>query len=53
MKPAIEAELRRGALEKVMAEWRKDVKVEQFDINGKPLAEGASAFGTPAPAAGE
>lgn len=53
MKPSIEAELRRGALEKMMAEWRKDVKVDQFDINGKPLAEGASPFGTPAPAAGE
>lgn len=53
MKPSIEAELRRGALEGMMAEWRKGVKIDQFDINGKPLAEGASAFGTPATAAGK
>lgn len=53
MKPAIEAELRRGKLEEMLARWRKGADIEQFDINGKPMAEGQNAFGQTAPAAGE
>ncbi|MEM9468675.1 MAG: peptidylprolyl isomerase [Pseudomonadota bacterium] len=58
MKPSIEAELRRAALEKMVADWRDEAEVETFDINGKPLAEGQSPFGgeagnATAPAAGQ
>ena len=51
MTPAIEAELRRGALEEMIADWRKNVEIEQFDINGNPIKDGADAFGQVAPAA--
>lgn len=50
MKPAIEAELRRAALEKMMVGWRKDSDIEEFDINGKPLKDGENAFGQPSAA---
>ncbi|NQZ13596.1 MAG: peptidylprolyl isomerase [Alphaproteobacteria bacterium] len=53
MKPAIDAELRRGKLEEMLAKWRKDADIEQFDINGKPMADGQNAFGQTASAAGE
>lgn len=53
MAPSIQAELQRGALEQMMAQWRENVEIDQFDINGKPLAEGQGAFGSTAPAAGE
>ena len=49
MTPAIEAELRRETLEEMIAEWRENVKVEQFDINGNPMKDGADAFGQVAP----
>lgn len=45
VKPALEAELRREVLNEKMAEWRKSAKIEQFDINGKPLKDGANATG--------
>lgn len=48
--PSIEAELRREALEGMVEQWRESVKIEQFDINGKPIKEGADAFGQMAPA---
>lgn len=51
MAPSIEAELRRGALEEMVSDWREKVEIEQFDINGKPIEEGANAFGQTAPAA--
>lgn len=43
IKPFLEAQLRREALEKMIGEWRKDQKIEQFDINGDPLAPAAGA----------
>lgn len=44
IKPFLETQLRREALEKMVADWRKDLKIEQFDINGDPVkAEGAEA----------
>lgn len=45
MKPMIEAQLRREALDGLFEEWRKEAKIEQYDINGKPLREGADATG--------
>ncbi|NCO03028.1 MAG: rotamase [Alphaproteobacteria bacterium] len=48
--PSIEAELRRAALEDMVAQWREKVEIEQFDINGKPIKEGANAFGQVEPA---
>ncbi len=45
LKPALEAELRRELLTGMMQDWRKGAKIEQFDINGKPLKEGANALG--------
>ena len=45
MKPVIQAELRREVLDDLLQKWRKGVKVEQFDINGKPLKKGADATG--------
>ncbi len=48
--PMIEAELRREALAALLTKWRKGVKIEQFDINGQPLKEGANATGLVMPA---
>lgn len=45
MRPVLQAELRRTALDDLLKDLRKDVKIEQFDINGKPLREGADATG--------
>ncbi len=45
MTPAIRAELSRKVLDNLIKEWRKDAKIEQFDINGKPLKAGANAIG--------
>jgi len=36
-KPLLEAQLRQVAFEELMSQWRKDAKVERFDINGEPL----------------
>lgn len=41
VKPFLEAQLRREALEKLVEGWRKDLKIEQFDINGDPVAPAA------------
>lgn len=55
MEPAIRAELRREVLDELIQDWRKDAKIEQFDINGEPLKEGANATGLvmPEPQAAE
>ncbi|HPF79033.1 MAG TPA: peptidylprolyl isomerase, partial [Alphaproteobacteria bacterium] len=45
MEPMIRAEQRREILADLLENWRKDAKIEQFDINGKPLKEGADATG--------
>ena len=45
MTPVLQAELRRTALEDLLKGWRKNAKIEQFDINGKPLRKGADATG--------
>lgn len=56
VEPMLRAEARREALEELIDGWRKDAKIEQFDINGKPLKDGANATGliptNTAPAAG-
>ena len=45
MTPALRAELTRTTLDDLLVKWRKNAKVEQFDINGKPLKEGANVIG--------
>ncbi len=50
IKPFLETQLRRDALEKMVADWRKDLKIEQFDINGDPLKADGSAAPASAPA---
>ncbi|GJL84583.1 MAG: hypothetical protein DHS20C02_03580 [Micavibrio sp.] len=45
-KPFLEGELRRVVLNEVIEEWRKDMKIERFDINGdaiEPAAGGDAA----------
>ena len=37
-KPSLEVEVRRQILDGMIKDWRKDVKVETFDINGDPVA---------------
>lgn len=43
--PALSAEIRREVLTDLLKNWRESAKIEQFDINGKPLKEGANALG--------
>ncbi|HPD82838.1 MAG: peptidylprolyl isomerase [Alphaproteobacteria bacterium] len=50
IKPSLQAELRREELNNLLEKWRKDAKIEQFDINGNPLKEGANATGLVPPA---
>lgn len=45
MTPVLRAELQRNALDELLKNWRDGAKVEQFDINGKPLRDGANAIG--------
>ncbi len=45
VKPALEADIRREILTELLQDWRKNAKIEQFDINGNPLKEGANALG--------
>lgn len=45
MKAALKAEESRKVLEDLLKGWRKDAKIEQFDINGKPLKDGANVIG--------
>lgn len=40
-KPSIEAQLRDAVLDEVLREWRKDIKVEKFDINGEAIEPAA------------
>lgn len=51
MTPTIRADLRRTILDALIKDWRKDAKIEQFDINGEPLKEGANATGLVLPEA--
>ncbi len=43
MKPNLEAEKRREVLDGLVKKWRADSKIEQFDINGKPLKQADAA----------
>lgn len=45
IKPYLEGELRRAALDEVVSEWRKSAKVETFDINGKSVVAAEPAAG--------
>lgn len=51
MTPVLRAELSRKVLNDLIKEWRKDAKIKQFDINGKPLKEGANSIGIVPPKA--
>lgn len=53
VKPFLEAQIRREALESLVSGWRKDLKIEQFDINGDPIAPAAGTEGGAAPASAE
>lgn len=53
MTPVLDAELRRNALDDLLKGWRKKAKIERFDINGKPLKEGANALGVVPPSVKE
>ena len=37
VRPSLEAEERRKILDGLVQKWRKNAKIEQFDINGKPV----------------
>ena len=39
VKPMLENNLRREIMEEMMQDWRKDAKVEKFDINGEKVSE--------------
>lgn len=39
------AEMRREIMQDLLDKWRKKAKIEQFDINGKPLEKGANVIG--------
>lgn len=43
--PTLQAELGREALDKQIQSWRDSASIERFDINGKPLKDGANAIG--------
>lgn len=43
--PSAVAEMRREILSDLIDKWRKQAKVEQFDINGEPLKKGANVIG--------
>lgn len=45
MVPALRADISRKVLDDLIKDLRKDAKVEQFDINGKPLKDGANVIG--------
>lgn len=45
VKPLLQADLRRQVLEDLLKKWRGNAKIEQFDINGKPLKDGANVIG--------
>lgn len=48
--PNLQAEARREVLEELLTKWRKEAKIEQFDINGDALKKGANATGLVPPA---
>lgn len=41
VRPFLEQQVRREVFENMLTEWRKDSKIETFDINGKPLEPAA------------
>lgn len=43
--PSAIAEMRREVMQDLLDGWRKKAKIEQFDINGKPLKKGANVIG--------
>jgi len=43
--PSAIAEMRREIMQEMLEKWKKQAKIEQFDINGKPLKKGANAIG--------
>lgn len=45
MTPMIKAELSRTVLDDLLKDWRKGADIEQFDINGKALKDGANVIG--------
>ncbi len=51
VKPMLEQDIRRQALDQAITEWKSDYTIERFDINGNPLnqAEPASGEGVEAP----
>lgn len=49
VKPFLEQQVRRDAFEKMLTDWRKDSKIETFDINGKPLEPAAGEAAGAAP----
>lgn len=53
VKPFLEVQLRRIALDELVQEWREQAEIERFDINGdaiEPAAGGQDAAPAPAPA---
>ena len=51
VKPMIQAEKRREILDDLLQKWRKNADIKQFDINGKPLKDGANVIGIMPPEA--
>jgi len=43
--PSAIAEMRREIMQEMLEKWKKQAKIEQFDINGQPLKKGANAIG--------
>jgi len=52
MKQSLRTDLSRQRLESMVQEWRKEAKVERFDVNGNPIPVSGQTEGTVAPAAG-
>ena len=45
LKPNLEVEARREILDDLLQKWRKSADIVQYDINGKPLKDGANSLG--------
>ena len=43
VKPQIEAQVRRGQLNTMLAKWQKEAKITKFDINGEPVKDAPKA----------
>lgn len=50
IKGALEMEKRRQILDEMVEQWRKEAKIEVFDINGDPISDAPPAAPPPAPA---